>query len=67
MIATRRLYNGLDPVRQLADRRCDLVLNLSASPWHFGKGDFAKPSSQMLRNCSAARSSTAMPSVVMTS
>jgi len=39
MIATRRLYNGLDPVRQLADRRCDLVLNLSASPWHFGKGD----------------------------
>jgi NAD+ synthase (glutamine-hydrolysing) len=38
MIATRRLYNGQDPVRQLANQRCDLVLNLSASPWHFGKG-----------------------------
>jgi len=39
MISTRRLYNGLDPVRQLAAQKCDLVVNLSASPWHFGKGD----------------------------
>lgn len=39
MISTRRLYNGLDPVRQLAALKCNLVLNLSASPWHFGKGN----------------------------
>jgi NAD+ synthase (glutamine-hydrolysing) len=39
MISTRRLYSGLDPVRQLAVQKCDLVLNLSASPWHFGKGN----------------------------
>ncbi len=38
MISTRRLYNGLDPVKQLAEQRCDLMLNLSASPWHHGKG-----------------------------
>jgi NAD+ synthase (glutamine-hydrolysing) len=38
MVSTRRLYNGMDPVRQLAAQHCDLVLNLSASPWHFGKG-----------------------------
>ncbi len=38
MIATRRLYSGMDPVRQLAAQHCDLVINLSASPWHFGKG-----------------------------
>jgi NAD+ synthase (glutamine-hydrolysing) len=38
MISTRRLYHGLDPVRQLAARHCDLVINLSASPWHHGKG-----------------------------
>ena len=38
MISTRRLYSGVDPVRQLAGKRCDLVLNLSASPWHHGKG-----------------------------
>ena len=38
MISTRRLYNGLDPVRQLAEQKCDLVVNLSASPWHYGKG-----------------------------
>jgi NAD+ synthase (glutamine-hydrolysing) len=37
MITTRRLYNGADPVAQLAGR-CDLVLNLSASPWNHGKG-----------------------------
>ena len=38
-ISTRRLYNGLDPVKQLAARRCDVVVNLSASPWHYGKGN----------------------------
>jgi NAD+ synthase (glutamine-hydrolysing) len=38
MISTRRLYNGLDPVRQLAAQRCDLMVNLSASPWDHGKG-----------------------------
>jgi NAD+ synthase (glutamine-hydrolysing) len=37
MISTRRLYHGLDPVRQLAAQKCDVVLNLSASPWHYGK------------------------------
>jgi NAD+ synthase (glutamine-hydrolysing) len=37
MISTRRLYHGLDPVQQLAAAHCDLVVNLSASPWHFGK------------------------------
>src|SRR5208282_6703118 len=37
MISTRRLYNGLDPVRQLAAQKCDLMVNLSASPWHHGK------------------------------
>ncbi|HUL54800.1 MAG TPA: NAD+ synthase [Opitutaceae bacterium] len=39
MISTRRLYNGQDPIRQLAAQKCDVVLNLSASPWHHGKGD----------------------------
>ena len=37
MISTRRLYNGQDPVGQLAAQHCDLVVNLSASPWHHGK------------------------------
>ena len=37
MVSTRRLYNGLDPVRQLATEKCDLMVNLSASPWHNGK------------------------------
>ncbi|SDS58299.1 NAD+ synthase [Opitutus sp. GAS368] len=39
MISTRRLYNGVEPVRQLAGQRCDLMVNLSASPWNYGKGD----------------------------
>lgn len=39
MISTRRLYRGLDPIRQLAALKCDFVLNLSASPWHHGKGN----------------------------
>jgi NAD+ synthase (glutamine-hydrolysing) len=38
MLSTRRLYHGLDPVRQLAAQGCDLVVNLSASPWHCDKG-----------------------------
>ena len=38
MIGTRRLYNGLDPVSQLVTEKCDLMVNLSASPWHHGKG-----------------------------
>ncbi len=37
MISTRRLYNGMDPLRQLAAQKCDLMVNLSASPWHYGK------------------------------
>ncbi|HWA87110.1 MAG TPA: NAD+ synthase [Opitutus sp.] len=37
MISTRRLYRGLDPVRQLAAQKCDLMVNLSASPWHATK------------------------------
>jgi NAD+ synthase (glutamine-hydrolysing) len=39
MISTRRLYNGLDPVKQLAAHGCDLMVNLSASPWDHGKSD----------------------------
>ncbi len=39
MISTRRLYSGIEPVRQLAAQRCDLMVNLSASPWNHGKGD----------------------------
>lgn len=38
MIGTRRLYHGHSPVKQLADKRCDLMLNISASPWHNAKG-----------------------------
>ena len=37
MISTRRLYNGLEPLKQLAGERCDLMVNLSASPWNYGK------------------------------
>lgn len=37
-VGTRRLYRGIDPVERLAGLRCDLMLNLSASPWHHGKG-----------------------------
>jgi NAD+ synthase (glutamine-hydrolysing) len=38
MISTRRLYNGVSPVAQLAGR-CDVMVNLSASPWNYGKGN----------------------------
>ncbi|HVU24713.1 MAG TPA: NAD+ synthase [Opitutus sp.] len=37
MINTRQLYRGLDPVRQLAAQKCDVMANLSASPWHATK------------------------------
>ena len=37
MISTRRLYAGRMPIEQLADQRCDLMVNLSASPWHSAK------------------------------
>lgn len=33
---TPRRYHH-DPIRQLADRGIDLMINLSASPWHLGK------------------------------
>ena len=38
MISTRQLYHGINPVKQLAARRCDLMINISASPWHNEKG-----------------------------
>lgn len=38
MISTRRLYHGLNPVQQLAKQGCDLMVNVSASPWHNEKG-----------------------------
>jgi NAD+ synthase (glutamine-hydrolysing) len=38
MISTRRLYHGLDPIKQLVAQRCDFIVNLSASPWHNDKG-----------------------------
>jgi NAD+ synthase (glutamine-hydrolysing) len=37
MISTRRLYSGRMPIDQLADQKCDLMVNLSASPWHSAK------------------------------
>jgi NAD+ synthase (glutamine-hydrolysing) len=37
MISTHQLYRGLDPVQQLAAQKCDLMVNLSASPWHATK------------------------------
>jgi NAD+ synthase (glutamine-hydrolysing) len=39
MISTRQLYRGTDPLRQLTAQRCDLMVNLSASPWQFDKGN----------------------------
>ncbi|MEO7414279.1 MAG: NAD+ synthase [Opitutaceae bacterium] len=38
MISTRRLYHGANPLQQLAAQKCDLMVNLSASPWHSDKG-----------------------------
>jgi NAD+ synthase (glutamine-hydrolysing) len=37
MLSTRRLYSGRVPIEQLADQKCDLMVNLSASPWHSTK------------------------------
>src|SRR3954463_13924053 len=37
MISTRRLYSGRTPIEQLAEQKCDLMINLSASPWHATK------------------------------
>jgi NAD+ synthase (glutamine-hydrolysing) len=39
MLSTRRLYSGHAPIEQLADQRCHLVVNLSASPWYATKED----------------------------
>ena len=36
-LSTRRLYSGKMPLEQLAAQRCDVMLNLSASPWHHDK------------------------------
>jgi len=38
MLGTRRRYNRVSPLEQLATQKCDVMINLSASPWHFGKG-----------------------------
>jgi len=37
MLSTRRLYSGATPIEQLAGQKCDLMVNLSASPWHAAK------------------------------
>ena len=37
-VETRRLYRGADAVSRLEGAHCDLMLNLSASPFHNGKG-----------------------------
>ena len=36
-LSTRRLYNGRVPLEQLADEKCDVLVNLSASPWYSSK------------------------------
>ena len=38
-LGTRRLYTGRTPLEHLVAERCDLVVNLSASPWHESKAD----------------------------
>jgi NAD+ synthase (glutamine-hydrolysing) len=37
MLSTRRLYAGKTPVEQLSEQRCDVMVNLSASPWYATK------------------------------
>ncbi|MBL9204419.1 MAG: NAD+ synthase [Opitutaceae bacterium] len=37
-VAPRRLYH-FDPVEWLRDQKVDLMVNLSASPWHYEKSD----------------------------
>lgn len=39
MISTRRLYSGHMPIEQLAEQKCDVMVNLSASPWHHDKAN----------------------------
>ncbi len=36
-LSTRRLYDGRMPLEQLADQKCDFIVNLSASPWYSTK------------------------------
>jgi NAD+ synthase (glutamine-hydrolysing) len=36
-VSTRRLYAVRPPLEQLAEKKCDLMINLSASPWHATK------------------------------
>ncbi len=38
-ISTRRLYSGRTPIEQLAEMKCDFMVNVSASPWHSTKED----------------------------
>jgi NAD+ synthase (glutamine-hydrolysing) len=33
-VATRRLYHDVAPLKFLSQQKCDLMINLSASPWH---------------------------------
>lgn len=40
-IFTRRIYDR-DPVAQLADAGADLIINISASPFHVGKSQFRR-------------------------
>ena len=41
LLPTRRFYS-LDPVKWLHDKKVDLVLNLSASPWHLSKNSLRR-------------------------
>lgn len=36
-LSTRRLYSGRVPLEQLAELKCDFMVNVSASPWHSTK------------------------------
>jgi NAD+ synthase (glutamine-hydrolysing) len=36
-LSTRRLYTGRLPIEQLGEQKCDLMINLSASPWYSRK------------------------------
>lgn len=40
-VATRRYYD-IDPVKWLSEQKVDLVLNLSASPWHVAKNSLRR-------------------------
>lgn len=41
-VATKRRYN-VDPLTTFAEKGVDLILNLSASPWHEGKNEAREP------------------------